>query len=78
MTHSWMESTYEAARTWALQPIAHPPTGWAQMVRWGIARLAMQGLPHPPTTPLPTPAQTGSAESGLLTILAAMIAEVSQ
>ena len=78
MTHSWMEPTYEAARMWALQPIAHPPTGWAQMVRRGIASLAVQGLPQPPTAPLPQPTQTSSLESGLLTILAVMIAEVSQ
>lgn len=78
MKHSWMEPTYETARTWALQPIAHPPTGWAQIVRRGIASLAVQGLPQPPTTPLPQPVQTSRPESGLLTILAAMIAEVSQ
>ncbi len=77
MKHSWMEPMYETARTWALQPIAHPPTGWAQMVRWGIASLAVQGLPQPPTTPLPQPVQTSRLESGLLTVLAAMIAEVS-
>jgi hypothetical protein len=78
MKHSWMEPTYEAARTWALQPIAHPPTGWAQIVHRGIASLAVQGLPQSPATPLPKSAQTSSPESGLLTILAAMIAEVSQ
>jgi hypothetical protein len=78
MNHSWMEPTYEAARTWALQPIAQPPTGWAQLVRRGIASLAVQGLPQPPTTPSPGPTQMSRPEFGLLTILAAMIAEVSQ
>lgn len=78
MKHFWMEPTYEAARTWALQPIAHPPTGWAQIVRRGIASLAVQGQPQPLTPPLLFPAQTSSPASGLLTILAAMIAEVSQ
>ncbi len=78
MNHSWMEPAYEAARTWALQPISHPPAGWAQMVRRGIASLAVQGLPHPPTTPVPGPAQTPAPSSGLLTLVAAMIAEVCQ
>jgi hypothetical protein len=76
MKRSWMEPAYEAARTWALQPISHPPAGWAQIVRRGIASLAVQGLPHPPTIPSPRPAQTSSPESGLLTSVAAMIAEV--
>lgn len=78
MKHTWMEPAYETARTWALQPISHPPAGWAQMVRRGIASLAVQGLPEVPTTPAPAPAQTHAPSSGLLTIVAAMIAEVCQ
>jgi hypothetical protein len=78
MNRSWMEPVYEAARTWALQPISQPPAGWAQVVRGGIARLAVQGLPQPPTTSSPGPAQMPTPSSGLLTIVAAMIAEVSQ
>jgi hypothetical protein len=78
MNCSWMEPAYEAARTWALQPISRPPAGWAQMVRRGIASLAVQGLPEVPTTPAPGPAQTPTPSSGLLTIVAAMIAEVCQ
>ena len=78
MNRSWMEPAYEAARTWALQPISRPPAGWAQMVRRGIASFAVQGLPHPPTTPSPGSAQRPAASSGLLTIVAAMIAEVCQ
>jgi hypothetical protein len=78
MNRSWMEPAYEAARTWALQPISHPPAGWAQIVRRGIGSLAVQGLPQPPTTPSPGPAQTPAPSSGLLTIVAAMIAEVCQ
>ena len=78
MKRSWMEPAYEAARTWALQPISHPPAGWATIVRHGIASFAVQGLPQPPTTPSPGSAQTLRPESGLLTIVAAMIAEVCQ
>ncbi len=78
MKRSWMEPAYEAARTWALQPISHPPAGWAQIVRRGIASLAVQGLPQSPTTPSPGLTQTSSPESGLLTIVAAMIAQVCQ
>ena len=78
MNRSWMEPTYEAARTWALQPISHPPAGWAQIVRRGVVSLAVQGLSHLPTTPLPAPTQTKMQASGLLTIVAAMIAEVCQ
>jgi len=78
MNRSWMEPAYQAARTWALQPISHPPAGWAQIVRCGMTSLAVQGLPHPPTTPSPAPFQTPAPSSGLLTIVAAMIAEVYQ
>jgi len=74
MTCSWMEPTYEAARTWALQPISHPPAGWAQIVRCGIASLASQCIAEVPiTAERPHPS---APSSGLLTILAAMIAEV--
>jgi hypothetical protein len=76
MKHTWMEPAYETARTWALEPISHPPAGWVQMVRRGMASLAIEGLPHPPT--IPSPAQTPAPSSGLLTIVAAMIAEVYQ
>ena len=78
MKHTWMEPAYETARTWALQPISHPPAGWAQMVRRGMASLAVQGLPHPSTTPAPSPNHPSAPSSGLLTIVAAMIAEVCQ
>ncbi len=78
MKHTWMEPAYETARTWALEPISHPPAGWAQMVRRGIASLAVEGLPHPPTIPSPASAQTLHPASELLTVVAAMIAEVCQ
>jgi hypothetical protein len=78
MKRSWMEPAYEAARTWALQPISHPPAGWTQMVRRGMASLAVQELPQSPTTLSPGLTQTSAPSSGLLTIVAAMIAEVCQ
>jgi hypothetical protein len=76
MNRSWMEPVYEAARTWALQPISHPPAGWAQIVRRGIASLASQRMPEVPIT-AERPHPSGPS-SGLLTILVAMIAEVCQ
>lgn len=71
------EPAYEAARSWALQPVSHPPPGWAQMVRTGIATWVREE--HQPTVP---PALTSQpvhlSVSPLLTIVAAMIAEVCQ
>ena len=78
MKRSWMEPMYEAARTWALHPVSHPPAGWAQIVRRGIANMPQPSLLEAPGTPSPTPGQALQKESGLLTILAAMIAEVCQ
>ena len=78
MNHSWMEPAYEAARTWALQPISRPPAGWAQIVRRGIANLAVQGQTLAPIALSPEPRHPSSPESGLLTVLTAMIAEVYQ
>ncbi len=77
MKISWMEPAYEAARTWALQPVSHPPAGWARILRSGIATWVQQT--HPPMA-IPEPSQ-GPAHrhvSPLLTIVAAMIAEVCQ
>ena len=71
------EPAYEAARSWALQPVGRPPPGWAQMVRTGIATWVREE--HRPTVP---PAVTSQpvhlSVSPLLTIVAAMIAEVCQ
>ena len=78
MKHTWMEPAYEAARTWALQPISHPPAGWATLARRGMASLAMQGLPEVPMTLSPSPRHPSTPSSGLLMIVAAMIAEVCQ
>jgi hypothetical protein len=74
---SELEPAYEAARSWALQPVGRPPPGWAQMVRTGIATWVREE--HRPTVP---PALTSQpvhlSVSALLTILAAMMAEVCQ
>jgi hypothetical protein len=78
MKRSWMEPAYEAARTWALQPISHPPAGWATIVRRGIASMPLQGLPEPLTTSASTAGSVIGQGYGLLTIVAAMIAEVCQ
>jgi hypothetical protein len=76
MKHTWMEPAYEAARAWALHPISHPPAGWATLAHRGMASLAMQGLKDLPTTLSPSPRHPSTPSSGLLTIVAAMIAEV--
>ncbi|HEX6483362.1 MAG TPA: hypothetical protein VF043_31335 [Ktedonobacteraceae bacterium] len=71
------EPAYEAARWWAWQPVGRPPPGWAQVVRTGIATWVREE--HRPTVP---PALTSQpvhlSVSPLLTIVAAMIAEVCQ
>ena len=75
-THAWMEPIYETARTWALHPVSHPPVGWAQMVRRGIASLCVQEAPLPMAVPNPASSSAHRTESELFTIVAAMIAEV--
>lgn len=77
MKISELEPAYEAARTWALQPVSHPPAGWAHMVRTGIATWVREE--HRPTVPPALPSQpVHLSVSPLLTIVAAMIAEVCQ
>jgi hypothetical protein len=77
MKGNWMEPAYEAARTWALHPVGRPPSGWAQILRIGIAtwvgerRPPMPSQVHGPLAPHPS-------SSPLLTIVAAMIGEVCQ
>jgi hypothetical protein len=72
-----LEPTYEAARSWALHPVSHPPAGWAHIVRHGVFAW-MRGWQ--PSAPLPSEAAVLKTSdcSGLLSILAAMIAEVCQ
>ncbi len=75
MKSSELEPAYEAARTWALHPISHPPSGWAQILRSGIAPWMRER--HPPV-PSPSLQPARLSVSPLLTIVAAMIAEVGQ
>jgi hypothetical protein len=77
MKSSGLELTYEAARTWALHPISHPPSGWAQFVRGGIATWA-QETPAPRVTSSLSQESAYLGVSPLLTLVAAMIAEVCQ
>ncbi len=75
MKSSGLEPAYEAARTWALHPVSHPPSGWVQILRGGIATWMRER--HPPM-PSPSPQPARLSVSPLLTIVAAMIAEVGQ
>ncbi len=77
MKLSGLELTYEVARTWALHPVSHPPLGWAQLVRGGIATW-MQGTPAPMVSSSPSREPAHFEVSPLLTLVAAMIAEVCQ
>ena len=72
-----LEPAYEAARTWAVHPISHPPPGWVHIVRRGIATWMRE---TPPRMGSPKPLQGPARLDGspLLTIVAAMIAEVCQ
>jgi hypothetical protein len=77
MKISGLEPAYEAARTWALQPISHPPPGWAQILRAGIATWGREGH-RPMASPSVSPQPVHLSVSPLLTLVAAMIAEVCQ
>lgn len=72
-----LESAYEASRTWAVQPISHPPSGWAHIVRRGIATW-MRETPSEVGSPTSLHEPARLDISPLLTIVAAMIAEVCQ
>jgi hypothetical protein len=77
MRISGQEPAYEAARMWALHPVSHPPPGWAQILRGGMASWVQERhAPMGPASPSPQPARL--SVSPLLTIVAAMIAEVCQ
>jgi len=76
MNRKALEPAYEAARSWVLQPVGRPPPGWAHMLRSGLAtwlqeRQEASSLAAPEVALDPRP-----NSSGLLTIVAAMIAEV--
>ncbi len=77
MKSAWMDPTYEAARAWGLHPVSHPPSGWAQILRGGIASWLREKHPSLPSQP-PEPLCARLGVSPLLTIVAAMIAEVCQ
>ena len=77
MRMTWLELAYEAARTWAVQPISHPPPGWAQIVRCGVAAWIC-AAPRSLAVPLPESHQAPVNVSPLLTLVAAMITEVCQ
>jgi hypothetical protein len=77
MKLSWLEPAYEAARTWAVHPVSHPPPGWAQIVRGGITTWMREK--HPPMpSPSPEPLAARLGCSPLLMLVAAMITEVCQ
>jgi hypothetical protein len=76
MTIAELEPAYEAARWWAVQPVSHPPPGWVHIVRRGLATWMHEWRP---ATRQAAPQETllkRSDHSGLLTLVAAMIAEV--
>jgi hypothetical protein len=73
---TWMEPVYETARAWAVQPVSHPPVGWAQIVRRGIASLSAQEAPPPIAVLKPALVSAHRHGSELLIIVAAMLAEV--
>jgi hypothetical protein len=77
MKTSELEPAYEAARTWALHSVSHPPSGWAQILRGGIAAWVQERHPVD-ASQSPEPSCKRSGCSPLLTIVAAMIAEVCQ
>ncbi len=78
MRLSALEPTYEAARGWALQPVSHPPAGWAPIVRHGLATWMQERRPATCQAAPQAPVLKRSDRSGLLTLVAAMIAEVCQ
>jgi hypothetical protein len=73
-----LEPIYEAARSWALQPLSRPPPGWAQMVRSGLATWMRERPEAGSLVASGVVPPKRSDCSGLLTIVAAMIAEVCQ
>ena len=70
--------TYEACWEWALHPWLPRPAGVAHIVRGGIISWVrqMQQSPAPPPKVLCSADPPGPVASPLLTLLAAMIAEV--
>jgi hypothetical protein len=77
MMISELEPAYEAARSWALHPVSHPPPRWAHMVRHGLATWMREWQPSVPQTPQEAVLKRSDC-CGLLTIVAAMMTEVCQ
>jgi hypothetical protein len=77
MKNTGLEPAYEAARTWAVHPLGTTPPGWAQIVRRGMATW-MQEMHPAMECPQSLPQSARLGVSPLLTIVAAMIAEVCQ
>ncbi len=78
MTTSQGMPTYEACREWALHPWLPRPAGVVHLVRGGIITWVGQTQPPPGPPPLETraPDPAGPVAPPLLSLLAAMIAEV--
>ena len=72
-----LEPAYEAARTWAVHPISHPSPAWTHIVRRGMATW-MRLTPQEMESPKPLSQLACLDVSPLLTLVAAMIAEVCQ
>jgi hypothetical protein len=75
MRRSELETRYETTRSWSIQPVSHPPPGWAQIVRWGLAAWMQAASPLSPGAVWSTQASPIDG-SPLLTLVAAMLAEV--
>jgi len=69
---------YEACREWALHPWLPRPAGVVHLVRGGIITWVSQtqSPPGPPSLQTRAPDPAGPGAPPLLTLLAAMIAEV--
>ena len=72
-----LETRYETARSWSIQPVSHPPPEWAQIARWGLATWIQAATPLL-TEAAFSPQASPIDVSPLLTLVAAMIAEVCQ
>ncbi len=75
MKLSDQEASYEAARMWTLSPVSHPPPGWAQLVRSGLA-CWMRETHAPMVSVSLSPQSVRLSVSPLSILVAAMILEV--
>lgn len=75
MKTSGLDAAYETARRWSVSPVSHPPPGWVQIVRGGVAAWVHAAPPLCPVLELSLQASPVTV-SPLLTVVAAMIAEV--